>query len=365
MADHAMREAACDPPTMMIDRRRIGAGEAPYVVAELSANHNGSLERALASIEAAKAAGADAVKIQSYTADTITIASDRPEFLIRGGLWDGRRLYDLYQEAHTPFEWHPALFAKAAELELTLFSSPFDFSAVDLLEDLGAPAYKIASFELIDLPLIRRVARTGKPVIMSTGMASLAEIEEAVAAARGAGCSELALLHCTSSYPAPASAANLRTIADLGQRFGVVAGLSDHTLGTAVAVAAVAQGATIVEKHFMLDGDEDGPDAAFSLTPAQLRQLCNDVRTAWAALGQVCYDRPAEEDGSRRHRRSLYFVDDIREGEMITPRNLRSIRPGAGLLPRHYEALLSRRAACDIARGTPASFDLTRADAAD
>ena len=339
--------------------RRIGPGEPPYIIAELSANHNGSIDRALASIEAAKAAGADAVKIQSYTADTITMDSDRPEFAITSGPWAGRRLYELYQEAQTPFEWHPALFAHARKVGITLFSTPFDFTAVDMLEALDAPAYKIASFELIDLPLIRRVARTGKPMIMSTGMANLEEIGEAVAAAREAGCRELALLHCISSYPAPVENCNLRTLGDLSRRFGVTAGLSDHTLGTIVAVAAVAQGATLIEKHFMLDGAETGPDSAFSLTPDELRRLCQDARTAWVALGRVSYERPAAEEVSVLHRRSLYFVCDIKAGEEITPQNLRSIRPGNGLAPRHYEALLGRRAVCDIPRGVPATFELT------
>lgn len=349
--------------SLTIAGRPIGPGHPPYVIAELSANHNGSIDRALESIAAAAAAGADAVKIQSYTADTITIASDRPEFRIEGGLWHGRQLHDLYQEAHTPFEWHPALFAKAREVGVTLLSTPFDFTAVDLLEGLDAPAYKIASFELVDLPLIRQVARTGKPMIMSTGMASLQEIEEAVATARGNGCRRLALLHCISSYPAPPENANLRTIADLADRFGVVAGLSDHTMGTVVAVAAVAQGAALIEKHFKLDAAETGPDASFSLTADELRSLCEDVRTAWSALGRVSYERPAAEAGSALHRRSLYFVRDVAAGETITPENLRSIRPGLGLPPKHYDALLGRRAARDIARGTPAAFELTVAPA--
>ena len=345
---------------LTIAGRRIGPGEPPYIIAELSANHNGSIERALASIEAAKLAGADAIKIQSYTPDTITMDSDRPEFAITSGPWAGRTLYELYQEAHTPFEWHPALFAHARDIGITLFSTPFDFTAVDMLEALGAPAYKIASFELIDLPLIRRVARTGMPIIMSTGMASLEEIGEAVAAAREAGCRELALLHCISSYPAPIETANLRTLDDLARRFGVTAGLSDHTLGTVVSVAAVAQGAALIEKHFMLDRDDTGPDSAFSLTSEELGQLCRDTRIAWTALGQVNYARAAVEEVSAVHRRSLYFTADIKAGEQITPLNLRSIRPGNGLAPRHYEELLGRRAARDILRGEPASFDLTR-----
>lgn len=347
-------------PSIVLDGRRIGEGEPPYVIAELSANHNGSIDRALESIEAAKAAGADAVKIQSYTPDTITMRSDRPEFTIEGGLWDGRQLYELYEEAHTPFAWHPALFEKAREVGVTIFSTPFDFTAVDLLESLDAPAYKIASFELVDLPLIRRVAATGKPMIMSTGMATRDEISEAVAAARTAGCSELALLHCISSYPTPPERANLRTLSDLRERFGVVSGLSDHTLATTVAVTAVSLGASLIEKHFMLDHEESGPDSAFSLTADELRVLCDACRTAWRAIGEVRYGHDAVEEGSFRHRRSLYFVEDVAAGEEITPANLRSIRPGLGLLPKHYDELLGRVAARDIPRGTPASFELTR-----
>jgi pseudaminic acid synthase len=345
---------------MKISGREIGPRQPPFVIAELSGNHNGSLERALKSIEAAKAAGADAVKIQSYTPDTITLDSDREEFMIRGGLWDGQNLYNLYKWAHTPFEWHSALFAKAREADITIFSTPFDFTAVDLLEDLGAPAYKIASFEAIDLPLIRRVAATGKPMIISTGMADEQEIREAVETARGAGNEELALLHCISSYPAPIEQANLRTIPDMAERFDVLVGLSDHTMGTAAAVAAVALGACIIEKHFMLDHREEGPDSAFSVTAAQLAILCAEAKAAWSALGRVSYERAPAEESNLKFRRSLYFVEDIPAGGTITPENLRSIRPGYGLAPKHYEALLGRRVARDVKRGTASSWELLK-----
>jgi len=343
---------------LTIAGRRIGSREPPYVIAELSANHNGSLDRALASIAAAKAAGADAVKIQTYTPDTMTIDCDAEDFMHRGGLWDGYSLYELYKWAHTPFEWHAPMFEKAREVGITLFSTPFDATAVELLESLETPAYKVASFEIVDLPLIRRVAATGKPMILSTGMASESEIQEAVDAARAGGCKELALLHCTSAYPAPAEAANLRAITELARRFGVVAGLSDHTLGAAVPVASVALGAALIEKHFMLDDTEDSPDAAFSLTAEGLRHLCEDARTAWAALGRAGYERRPAEETNLKFRRSLYFVADIAAGETITSEHVRSIRPGWGLAPKHYEAVIGRRTQVDIARGTPVGWDL-------
>lgn len=338
--------------------RDIGPSRPPYIIAELSANHNGSIERALKSIEAAKHAGADAVKIQTYSADTMTLDHDSEEFMIRGGLWDGWNLYKLYEWAQTPFEWHEALFAKAREVGITLFSTPFDFTAVDLLESLNAPAYKIASFEAIDLPLIRRVAATGKPMIISTGMADESEIREAVDAARQGGCQELALLHCISSYPTPVDQANLRTIPDMAERFGVVTGLSDHTLGTSVAVTAVALGAALIEKHFMLDDEEDGPDSAFSLTTDQLKQLCTDTKDAWAALGRASYERKPAEVASLKFRRSIYFVRDVKAGETITEDCIRSIRPGFGLPPKHYDALLGKKAVRDISRGTATSWEL-------
>lgn len=344
--------------TFEIARRRIGADAPPYVIAELSGNHNGELGRALKLMEEAKVSGADAVKLQTYTADTITIDHDGPGFTIEGGLWHGRRLHELYREAHTPWSWHEALFARGRELGIAVFSTPFDFTAVELLEKLGAPAYKIASFEAVDLPLIRRVAATGKPVIMSTGITDLGEIAEAVDAARGAGCRDLALLHCVSAYPAPAEDMNLRTIPHLASAFDVVAGLSDHTLGTAVAVAAVALGAAVIEKHVTLRRADGGPDSAFSLEPEELRQLVEHCRTAHAALGRVSYAREDSERGNLVFRRSLYAVADIAAGETLGPHNLRSIRPGFGLAPKHLDSLIGKRARKAIARGTPMAWDL-------
>lgn len=344
--------------TFAIAGRKIGAGEPPYVIAELSGNHNGSLERAITMIDAAAATGADAIKIQTYTPDTITIKSNRPEFRIKGGLWDGRSLYELYAEAQTPFEWHNALFAHAKKRGVTLFSSPFDPTAVALLSGLDAPAYKIASFEAVDLPLIQLAARTGKPLIISTGMCNLGEIGEAVDAARQSGKGGVALLHCTSAYPAPFSDANVRTIPHLSSAFDVVAGLSDHTPGTATAVAAVAMGAAIIEKHFTLARSDGGPDAAFSLEPHEFTALVNDCRHAHAALGRVTYDLEGSEKGSIVFRRSLYAVAPIARGAAITERNVRSIRPGHGLAPKYLPQVLSMIAARDIAEGEPLSWDL-------
>ena len=338
--------------------RRIGPGCPPYVIAELSANHNGSLGAALKLIEAAAEAGADAIKIQTYRADTITIDSDKPEFRIEGGLLDGRTLYELYEQAHTPWEWHAELFARAREVGITMFSSPFDFTAVDLLEELGAPAFKIASFEAVDLPLIRRVAATGKPMIISTGMSDEAEIESAVGAARAGGCNELIVLHCVSGYPAPAADYNLRTLVDIGARHDVVVGLSDHTLGNATAIASIALGASVIEKHFTLDRKGGGPDDSFSLEPHELQALCRDCRTAWEALGKVDYTRKESETGNAQFRRSLYVVADVKAGDTVTPENVRSIRPGFGLAPRHYDDILGRRFASDVSRATPLSWEL-------
>ena len=339
--------------TVTIAGRKIGTEHEPFIVCELSGNHNGSLDRALALLEAAAATGADAVKIQSYTPDTITIDHDGPGFRIEGGLWDGRTLYDLYGEAQTPFEWHEPLFARARELGVTLFSTPFDESAVDLLESLDAPAYKIASFEAIDLPLIARVARTGKPTIISTGMANLDEIGEAVATARENGCEELVLLHCVSSYPAPDEESNVRTVPDLAERFGVVSGLSDHTFGSAVAVAAIALGGCVVEKHFTLRRADGGPDAAFSLEPDEFKTLVEDCKRAWRALGKATYDLQGCERGNLAFRRSVYVVRDVAAGDELTRENVRSIRPGYGLPPKELSKVLGRRAARDLKRGDP------------
>ena len=342
---------------MHINHRPIGSGHPPYIIAEMSANHNGSLQTAFRIIDEAKKAGADAVKIQSYTADTITLPCESEDFMIRGGLWDGQSLYQLYQKAHMPWEWHQPLFDYARAAGITLFSSPFDESAVELLESLDAPAYKIASFEAVDLPLIRRAAQTGKPLIISTGMADAEEIAEAVDAARSAGCRELALLHCVSGYPAPAADYNLRTLPDMAQRFRLPAGLSDHTLDNTTAVAAVALGACIIEKHFTLDRNGGGPDDSFSLEPDGLAALCRDSRTAWQALGAVDYGLKSSEQGNIKFRRSLYFVRDMKAGDTIGPDDIRSVRPGYGLPPKYYDALIGRRVTRDIAACTKTSWD--------
>ncbi|TLS17838.1 MAG: pseudaminic acid synthase [Betaproteobacteria bacterium] len=342
---------------LIIDNRRIGPAEPPYVIAELSANHNGRLETAMAILESAKSAGADAVKLQTYRPDTITLDCDGEGFVIQGGLWDGRRLYDLYQEAHMPWEWHAPLFKRGRELGITVFSTPFDPTAVDLLEDLNAPAYKIASFEAVDLPLIRYVASTGKPMIISTGMADAEEIAEAIAAAREGGCQQLAILHCVSGYPAPAADYNLRTIPDMMERFGLVTGLSDHTLDNTTAIASVALGACIIEKHFTLDRRGGGPDDSFSLEPPELAALCQGARTAWEALGRVDYGRKSSEQGNAQFRRSLYYVRDLDAGEIIGADAVRSVRPGFGLAPKHLDSVLGRRAARKIMRNTPVTPD--------
>jgi N-acetylneuraminate synthase len=344
-------------PNITIAGRRIAADEVPYVIAEMSANHNGNIETAFKLIEAAKQAGTDAVKLQTYRPDTITLNCDSEDFRIHGGLWDGRTLYDLYQEAHMPWEWHAPLFAHARKHGITIFSSPFDNTAVDLLEDLNAPAYKIASFEAVDLPLIKYVASTGKPMIISTGMADAAEIQEAIDAALEGGCKELAILHCVSGYPAPAEDYNLRTIPDMIQRFGLVTGLSDHTLDNTTAITSVAMGASIIEKHFTLDRSGGGPDDSFSLEPAELTALCKDTKTAWNALGRVNYGRKSSEVGNVKFRRSLYFVKDMKAGEIITPSTVRSVRPGFGLPPKHYDIVLGKCINRDVSGGTPVTWD--------
>ncbi|MBK1636519.1 pseudaminic acid synthase [Rhodovulum adriaticum] len=343
---------------LAIAKRPIGPGHPPYVIAEISANHNGDLDQALRIIDAAQAAGADAVKIQTYRPDTITLKSDAPEFQITEGLWAGRTLYDLYEWAHTPWEWHEALFAHAARRGITLFSSPFDPTAVDLLEELGAPAYKIASFEAVDLPLIRYVASTGKPMIISTGMADFEEITEAVEAARSGGCKELALLHCVSGYPAPAADYNLATLRDMAARFDLPVGLSDHTLDNTTAIASVALGAALIEKHVTLDRNVGGPDDSFSLEPGELAALCRDARTAWDALGKVDYGRKSSEQGNVKFRRSLYFVQDMKAGDEITEACIRSVRPGYGLAPKWTDDIIGRRVARDVKAHMPVQWEL-------
>lgn len=338
--------------------RPIGPNHPPYVVAELSANHGGSLKRAIEVMEAAAKAGADAVKLQTYTADTMTIDHAGPEFQIKGGPWDGRQLYELYQEAHTPWDWHEALFAKGRELGIPVFSTPFDSSAIALLEGLGAPAYKIASFELIDLPLIQRLAKTGKPVVISTGMGTAEEIAEAVETFRDAGGKSFMLLHCVSGYPTPVEQCNLRRIPALRERFGCPVGLSDHTLGIEVATAAVAIGACFIEKHFTLRRADGGPDAIFSLEPEELTALTKASRNAFAALGTGSEQRAEVEKDNIIFRRSIYVVRDIAKGEVLTTDNVRIIRPGYGLAPKHFSDVIGKAAASAIARGTPLSWDL-------
>jgi len=328
------------------------------VIAEMSANHNGSLDAALRIIDEAKKAGADAVKIQTYRADTITLQCDRADFQIKDGLWAGRSLYELYEWAHTPWDWHHKLFAYARSLGITLFSSPFDSTAVDLLEDLGTPAYKIASFEAIDLPLIRYVAKTGKPMIISTGMADAEEIQEAIDAARSSGCEHLAILRCVSSYPALASDYNLLTLSDMHKRFGLITGLSDHTLDNTTAVASVALGASIIEKHFTLDRKGGGPDDSFSLEPKELRDLCKSARTAWEALGGVNYGLKSSELANVKFRRSLYFVKPLKAGDYVSADAVRSVRPGFGLAPKHLDSVVGALLKVDVDFGTAVSWDL-------
>jgi len=341
-----------------INGREIGPNSPPYIIAELSANHNGNIERALETIKAARDQGADAIKIQTYTADTMTIDCDSEEFMIRGGLWDGYKLYDLYKWAETPFEWHKAIFDYAASIGITIFSTPFDETAVDLLESLNTPAYKIASFEATDLPLIRYVASKGKPMIMSTGMCSEEEIAEAVNTAREAGCKELVLLHCISSYPAPMDQANLRQMPNLAARFNSLPGLSDHTLGTTASVAAVALGACVIEKHFTLSRQDKGPDSEFSIEPEELKRLCQDTLDAWSALGRAGFERQEAEEASRCFRRSLYFVRDMKTGQKITEADIRRIRPGYGLPPKHFDELIGRTVREDVKRGTAVQWSL-------
>lgn len=331
----------------------------PFIIAEMSGNHNQSLDRALQIVDAAAEAGVDAVKLQTYTADTMTIDSDRPEFIIDDpkSLWYGRKLYDLYKEAHTPWEWHKDIFDRCRQKGIIGFSTPFDATAVDFLESLGNPIYKIASFEIVDIPLIKKAASTGKPLIMSTGMASVEEIQEAADAARGAGCKDITLLKCTSTYPASPENSNILTIPDMKNKFGCNVGLSDHTVGTGVAVAAVALGATVIEKHFTLSRADGGVDSAFSMEPAEMKRLVEDCRNASLSLGSVKYGPTEAEKPSLKLRRSLYAVKDIKKGETFTEENIRSIRPGYGLNPKYYSQIIGKRASKEIRRGCPIAFD--------
>ena len=332
----------------------------PFIIAEMSGNHNQSLERALAIVDAAADAGVDAVKIQTYTADTMTIDIDTGEFFIsdKDSLWKGETLYHLYEKAHTPWEWHKAIFERCKERGIMGFSTPFDDTSVDFLEDLGVPCYKIASFENVDLPLIRKVARTGKPIIASTGMTTVAELSDLVQTVRENGCTDLTLLKCTSSYPASPEGTNLRTIPHMRELFGCAVGLSDHTLGIGAAVASVALGAVVIEKHFTLSRAEGGVDAAFSLEPAEMAQLVRECRTAALALGAVSYERAEQEQKSLQFRRSLYVVEDMKAGDVFTEKNLRRIRPGMGLSPKYYDIILGKKANCNITRGTAVQWDL-------
>lgn len=341
-----------------ISGRKIGLNHSPYVIAEMSANHNGSIETAFRIIEEAKKAGVDAIKMQTYTADTLTLKCDLPDFKINDGLWAGRTLYELYEWAHTPWDWHKPLFDRARNLGLTIFSSPFDKTAIDFLEDLNVPAYKIASFEAVDLPLIKYAASTGKPLIISTGMADLEEIQEAIDEARSGGCKELAILHCVSGYPAPAADYNLRTIPDMIQRFGLVTGLSDHTIDNTTAIASVAMGASIIEKHFTLDRYGGGPDDSFSLEPTDMASLCASAKTAWVALGQIDYDRKSSEQSNTKFRRSLYFVKSVKAGEEIKLEHIRSVRPGYGASPKHLQNVIGLKTLVDIEFGQPVLFSM-------
>lgn len=344
-------------PKIIIAGREISRNYPPYVIAELSANHNGNFEKALKIINEAASAGADAVKLQTYRPDTITLDSDTDEFIVKGGLWDGRTLFDLYQEAHLPWEWHKPLFEHAKAVGITMFSSPFDTTAVDLLEDLNAPAYKIASFEAVDLQLIRYVAATGKPMIISTGMADRDEIQEAIDAAKEGGCKELAILHCVSGYPAPAANYNIRTLADMVDRYGLVTGLSDHTLDNTTAICSVVMGGSIIEKHFTLDRKGGGPDDSFSMEPRDLKNLVDSVFTAYQCLGEVDYGLKSSEVGNIKFRRSLYFVKDLKVDDIITADSIRSVRPGYGVAPRYFDKLVGKRVCRDIEMHQPVTLD--------
>ena len=343
---------------IIIQGREISENFPPYIIAELSANHNGVLEKALDNITEAKRRGADAVKLQTYSADTMTIDCNKSDFIIKGGLWDGYQLYELYKEAQTPFSWHKEIFDHARKIDITCFSTPFDETAVDLLEDLNVPAYKVASFEATDLPLIKYIASTKKPMIVSTGMANLEEIEELVATARGAGCDELIVLHCISSYPAPVDQSNLLTIPDLRTRLGTQIGLSDHTTTNTASVVATTLGATLIEKHFILDRNDKGPDSSFSIMPDELEMLCKETKDAWLSLGHAGYERKKAEEANAKFRRSIYFVKALKAGDIITKDSIRRIRPGFGLAPKHESDIIGKRVKKDVTVGTATSFDL-------
>lgn len=344
----------------MINRRQISTGNPTYIIAEMSANHNKDFDTAVKILEQAKKAGADAVKLQTYTPETITIDCDNDYFKIKGTIWEGKNLFQLYKEAYTPWEWQPKLKKIADTLKLDLFSTPFDDTAVDFLEKMNVPAYKIASFELVDIPLLKKVAATGKPVIMSTGMATLGEIKEAVDTLKENNCKDIALLKCTSAYPASAEDANLRTIPDISKTFNVPAGLSDHTMGSTVAVTAVALGACIIEKHFCLNRNNSGPDASFSMEPDEFRQMVEEIRTAEKALGKISYELTQSQETSKAFRRSLFAIENIEKGDLFTHKNIRSIRPNNGLPPKHLEAILGEKAKIDIKKGTPLTWEILR-----
>lgn len=341
-----------------IDGRKIGKDFAPYILAELSANHNGVLQKALDTISAAKKCGADGIKLQTYSADTMTIDCDTEDFMINGGLWDGYKLYDLYKQAQTPFAWHKAMFDHARNIDITCFSTPFDETAVDLLEDMNVPAYKIASFEATDLPLIRYVAATKKPMIMSTGMANFEEISEMVATAQDAGCKDLILLHCLSSYPAPIEQSNLLTLPDMRKKLGIQIGLSDHTISNIASVVATGLGATLIEKHFILDRNDKGPDSEFSIEPNELTALVEQTKDAWLSLGQAGYERKPAEEANLRFRRSVYFVKDMPAGSIVTSDSVRRIRPGFGLAPKYEHEIIGKRLKAAVTRGTPTNWGL-------
>ena len=343
--------------TITIDKTKIGESYPPYVIAEMSANHNGNIDDAFKIIEKAKKSGANAVKIQTYKPSTITIKSELPDFLIKDGLWKGKSLYELYESAHTPWSWHKELFEYANKIGITMLSSPFDASAIDLLEDLNTPAYKIASFEIIDLPLVRYAASTKKPMIISTGMADAKEIDEVIETARDAGCVDLAILHCVSGYPAPPKDYNLRTLVDMKKRFGVITGISDHTLNNVTALASVSLGASIIEKHFTLDRTRGGPDDSFSLEEKELIELCESSKVAWSSLGRVDYSIKESEKTNLKFRRSLYFIKDLKKGDIITVNDIRSIRPGFGISPKYFDEIIGKKVKKDVSYGTPVMFE--------